>query len=255
VKACVNSWCELSDEDWNVSLLVWDWLFSHPRERRYVRQLPIRGIDTKWVENHGKELRGLYRAVIGDNFAFVKPAKQFRCKACCAETRLGGCAEFSLSAEQLDCSSLHPRVVIVCENLVNTLCLDDLPGTLAVHGSGYAATELGAVSWLVETPIIYWGDLDSNGFAILNDLRASLSHARSIMMDECTLNRYFDLCVNEPKPATGEFSRLTVSERDTLHMLAQGDYSRDIANLRLEQERIEWEWACGRIARETSPLG
>ena len=247
VKACVGLWGELSDEDWSDVLLVWDWLFSHPRERRFVRQLPIRGIDTKWVESHGRELRGLYRAVVGADFAFAQPAKQFRCKACSAETRLGGCNEFSLSAAQLNSSSLRPKVVIICENLVNVLCLDDLPGTLAVHGSGYAAIELGSVSWLAETPILYWGDLDSNGFAILNDLRASLPHARSIMMDENTLNRYFDLCVNEPKPATGEFARLTLPERETLCALAQGDFARGIANLRLEQERIEWNWARERI--------
>lgn len=248
VRSSIGDWCALSDEDWNTTLLVWDWLFGHPRELRFVRQLPIRGIDTKWIESHGKALRPLYSALVGHDLSFASPEKQFRCKACSPELQLGGCDEFALSATQLARWDKPPKTVVICENLVNTLCLHELPGVLAVHGSGFAVTELKAVDWLANAAIVYWGDLDSNGFAILNALRAFAPHACSLMMDETTLHRYFDLCVDEPKPVAGTFGNLTPSEHATLLTLAQGDPTRGIANLRLEQERIEWNWAYERIS-------
>jgi len=254
LRSSIGDWCDLEDADWDTALHVWDWLLAHAGETRYVRQLPIRGIDTKWIERHGKALRPLYRAIAGEDFSFAQPGKLFRCKACCPEVRLGGCDEFALTAAQLAVVTpdARPRTVVICENLMNTLCLHDLPGTLAIHGSGFAVTELGTVPWLVDTPVVYWGDLDTNGFAILNALRSFAPHARSVMMDARTLQRHFDLCVEEPKPATGSRERLTPAERDTVQLLAQGDPSRGIANLRLEQERVEWDWAYERVAQACS---
>lgn len=247
VPSSIADWCALDERDWQTALDVWDWLFAHLGETRYVRQLPIRGIDTKWIEHHEKPLRRLYRELAGCDFSFAQPAKQFRCKACSPQTHMNGCDEFALSADQLAATTAPPQVVVICENLVNTLCLHDLPGTLAIHGAGFAVMELQIVSWLAETPIVYWGDLDSSGFAILNALRSFAPSAQSCMMDDQTLYRYFDLCVDEPRPATGTFERLTAAEHETLHQLVQGDSARNIANLRLEQERIEWGWAYERI--------
>ena len=67
------------------------------------------------------------------------------------------------------------------------------------------------------------------------------------MMDAATLNKHFDLCVEEPKAALGSLENLTQSERDALEILRCGDAARGIHNLRLEQERIEWDWACSQI--------
>ena len=247
VRSCIDTWCALDEADWKKTLLVWSWLFAHPGETRYVRQLPIRGIDTKWAEHHGKALQGLYRALTGTGFSFARPQTLFRCKACCPETTLDGCREFALPAAQLNEIGFRPETLLICENLVSTLCLDNLPGTLGLHGAGFAVTELQQVEWLSEVPVLYWGDLDSNGFAILNALRSFAPHVRSVMMDAATLNRHFDLCVEEPKAALGSLENLTQSERDALEILRCGDAARGIHNLRLEQERIEWDWACSQI--------
>lgn len=247
VRSDIAAWCKLDESSWSSTLHVWDWLFSHPGQTCYVRQLPIRGIDTKWFERHESALRGLYHAIKGDDFAFSQPPKLFRCKACCPDAALEGCTEFALSANQLAQMHTRPKRVVLCENLVNTLCLDNLAGTLAIHASGFAAIELGAVPWLSKTPLVYWGDLDSNGFAILNAVRTFAPHARSVMMDEATLMRYFDLGVEEPTPAMGDFPNLTQQERGALAALSQGDETRGIRNLRLEQERIEWTWAYARV--------
>ena len=204
VRTCIRDWCALSDADWQRALDTLEWLLAHPETHTFVRQLPIRGIDTKWVETHSACIRPLYRSLTCRDFAFAQAGKLFRCKACDGSLNLAGCTEFALSASELDKLEIRPSTVLICENLVNVLCLDGFKGVLALHGSGFAVTDLAAVSWLRKTPLVYWGDLDSNGFAILNALRGFAPHARSVMMDCATLERYRDLCVEEPMPHSGK---------------------------------------------------
>lgn len=254
VRSTIKSWCELDDVDWQRALGVLDWLLEHPGIQAYARQLPIRGIDTKWIEAHEGVVRPVFRALTGQDFAFARPEKLFRCKACDPELYLGGCKEFALSASQLSVLDKCPQAVVICENLVNTLCLDGLEGVLAIHGNGYAVTELATVPWLAATPLLYWGDLDTNGFAILDALRSFAPHARSIMMDVDTLERYRDLCVNEPSPSPATLEHLSVSEQEALVAIRTGDTGMNITTLRLEQERIEWNWAHECIVRACSEL-
>lgn len=57
----------LSEADWHMLLLTLDWLLAHPAERRYARELPIRGIDTKWIEQHKKVVSLLQATFTGHN--------------------------------------------------------------------------------------------------------------------------------------------------------------------------------------------
>lgn len=133
--------------------------------------------------------------------------------------------------------------------MVNVLALPPLPGVIAIHGGGFAVGELASVPWLSHVPLLYWGDLDSNGFAILNQLRSHHGHVTSLMMDAPTLDRYRDLCVEEPTPSKATCSHLTPSEQEALALVLAGDESCNLRTLRLEQERIEWAWACEQIKR------
>jgi hypothetical protein len=64
-------------------------------------------------------------------------------------------------------------------------------------------------------------------------------------MDDQTLQAYRDLWVPETKPAPGTHSTLTAGEFLTLEQVrAEG-------NIRLEQERIGWEFACGQLRDAT----
>ena len=56
-------------------------------------------------------------------------------------------------------------------------------------------------------------------------------------MDPATLDAHRDLCVPEPKPASGAFTHLLPDELDMVAELAAR------GNVRLEQERLEWAYA------------
>ena len=168
---------------------------------------------------------------------FRKPPQQFRVRILDPGLAPGGLRDLSVVPEELNVRPL-PKALIICENLVNVLAMPDTAGVIAAHGGGYSAPELARIPWVADVPVLYWGDLDSHGFAILNRLRHHIPHAKSILMDEATLSRYADLCVFEPEPNVGTFDHLAPAEQTALAALHAPNGMR-----RLEQERIEWEYA------------
>ena len=139
--------------------------------------------------------------------------------------------------EELAALDIAPSVVFVFENLETMFAIPELLAGVVTHGGGYAAPRLSRIPWIHSGRIICWGDLDSDGFAILHALRSCCAEVTSVLMDEETLLAYRDLWVPEPKAAGGTYSSLTAGELGTLEPIrAEG-------NARLEQERIAWEFA------------
>lgn len=93
------------------------------------------------------------------------------------------------------------------------------------------------IPWVRDGRVVYWGDLDSHGFGILNRIRSACCNVSTVLMDVETLEAYRDLWVEEPVPSTGTYSHLLPAEQQMVeHLSRQG-------NVRLEQERIEWSYA------------
>lgn len=70
--------------------------------------------------------------------------------------------------------------VYVIENDINALSFPQTKGSIVLFGRGYGFDYLAKVQWLHDKQIIYWADIDTHGFAILNQLRYYLPHAQSI---------------------------------------------------------------------------
>jgi hypothetical protein len=95
--------------------------------------------------------------------------------------------------------------------------------------------------------VIYWGDIDTHGFAILSRLRALFPHVRSFLMDRETLLTHRPLWAREEEPYTGGLHHLTAEEDALFEELRQGTLGYGV---RLEQERI----AFGRVEAALSEL-
>lgn len=149
-----------------------------------------------------------------------------------------GLRDLAAPASEIARLELRPRRIVVVENLETFLALPPLPGVVAVHGSGYAVDQLGAIGWIARADIVYWGDLDRDGFAILDRLRAHCAQVESVLMDEVTLLDHRDLWVPDPnharRAASTALPRLTAGERATELRL------RELGGVRLEQERLSW---------------
>jgi hypothetical protein len=125
---------------------------------------------------------------------------------------------------------------------MNFLTLPPLPNSIALWGKGFDVSALSNAQWLRDSQLLYWGDLDIQGFQILSLLRRDFPTAQSLMMDRQTfeLFRKFEV---PGKPATlATLPHLTEWEADMADYLA-------IHNLRLEQEHISPQYALAYIQR------
>lgn len=245
-------WEKLSEQDMERLLDVCRWALEHPTSGLGAREIPVPGVDTKWIESRLRMIEQLVDAARDPSADSSAGAglglrgRDLRVRIRILDPRI----EFPLRdvespVEQL--ATLWPddpgarHLVVVVENLTTFLALPDLPRTVAVFGRGYAVDAVAALPWALRAEIVYWGDLDSHGFAILDRLRHHAPHVTSVLMDSATLDAWQQFAVPDPSPTRTAPTRLTAGELDTLERLtADGD-------LRLEQERIPWDWAIPRL--------
>jgi hypothetical protein len=234
----------LDEPDFTRFLGVLDWLAGHPASGMFIRQLPIRGVDSKWVGSHRTLVQRLHLAASGHlDLGLAAKPDLVRMRFLDPALAPGGLSDVSAPLAELAALDISPGTVFVLENLETVLAMPTFPGAVVVHGSGYAAERLGRLPWALTAQVIYWGDLDSHGFAILNRLRSHGGTARSLLVDTQTLDAYADLCVMEPVPSTARLVYLTAAELETLQVLAER------GNTRLEQERIPCERAVATLSR------
>jgi len=225
------------DREFDQVLAAAAWVIGEHVRGLRPRQLPIRGVDSKWFGAHRSVVSALAATSGVDDLGIVDADPLVRVRVLDPSLLPGGPLDFAAPVAQLQLLALAPRGAFVFENLESVLAMPAWPGAIAIHGSGYAVGRLRDVPWLARTPVVYWGDVDSNGFAILHQLRAHHDDVRSALMDEETLRAHSDLWVVESQPARGRFAHLTESEERTLAALrAAGD-------VRLEQERVPWQTA------------
>ncbi|MCU1566504.1 MAG: hypothetical protein JWQ56_1441 [Pseudarthrobacter sp.] len=100
------------------------------------------------------------------------------------------------------------------------------------------------VPW--DCAVLYWEDLDTHGFRILDQLRAVHPHVVSLLMDEATLLAHREAWVLEPSPSKVPLSRLSAEESALYEGLRTDAFGTAV---RLEQELINWDWALGGTGR------
>ena len=163
---------------------------------------------------------------------------------------LGQARDLTVTAEAFSTLNLPVQRVIVTENLVNFLALPEAPVTLAIYGGGYGFSSLRDAGWLRDCEVRYWGDLDTHGFRILDQLRAVHPHVVSVLMDEETLLAHREAWGTEPTPSRAALNRLTDEESALYEALGSDQFGRSV---RLEQELVRWDWAVERLRGEPRP--
>jgi len=229
-----------------------DWLDRHPGSNLYPRQLPIAGLDTKWLEPR----MSLIAELRGGVDAGLRPLPYLVRLRILDETlrrHVGGLSDVSARLDDLAKLELPASRVYIVENLQTGLAFDDEPGAVAVMGLGYGVSVLAQLPWVVRAQCIYWGDLDTHGFAMLDRARASLPCVNSVLMDEETLLEFRNLWVHEKEQnAAAELPMLNTTEQEVYRGLKEQRWG---VNLRLEQERIPWSFAALRLGSQSATAG
>jgi len=221
-----------------------DWLDRNPGSNLYPRQLPIAGVDTKWLEPRMSLIADLR---CGAEFG-LRPLP-FLVRCCILDETLrrhvGGLSDLAAHLDDLAGLELPASRVYIVENVQTGLAFGNEPGAVVFMGLGYGVGSLARLPWVARAPCLYWGDLDTHGFAILDRARASLPQLESALMDEETLLRFRDLWVIEREQTqAAALPTLNPSEHEVYRGLKEQRWG---INVRLEQERIPWSYVAPRL--------
>lgn len=247
---------ELFDE-WSRLLDIVAWLQAHPRPGVYLRQVDIPGVHSKFIEAHRGVLVELLDLVLSPKvidstasgasqfairYGFCDKPLRIRFRVLDPQiTLLPGdqMQDITLDAAsfaRLDCTASR---VFITENEINFLAFPPIKDSLVIFGSGYGFEMLRKAAWLSRSRVHYWGDIDTHGFAILDQLRSQFDHVESFLMDRSTLLAFETLWGKEDKQTLRDLPRLTAEEMTLYDDLRD---NRIHEKLRLEQEKIGFSW-------------
>ena len=243
--------------DWDRILATVAWIGEHPSAGMYIRQIDVPGVDTKFIERHRAILTDLLDLQLspGRIDATVPRADfaaryRFRVKPSYVRFRYltpGGAAgftEYTVRASELAAAPPRAATVYVVENEITYLAFPPAADAIVILGGGYAVSVLESLGWLAGRELVYWGDIDTHGFAILARLRRRFPHTRSMLMDRATLLAHRTQWVTEPVPATPELDYLTPDEAALCRALVTDELG---PSVRLEQERVRFSLVPGLV--------
>ena len=239
-------------DSWDRVLGVLEWFVSNPRSGRYLREIDVEGVDTKFVESKKPLLTQLLDVVLPADAICVdvagarafearyglksKPTR-VRIRFLDGAVSIGGMMDIETEVEAIALHPLDVDTVVVVENEINFLALPVLARSLGIWGMGYAVERLERIPWLASRRIVYWGDIDTHGFGILNRLRARFPHVQSLLMDRETLMSHRALWVEETRPRVDVLRNLTSAEASLYSDLVNDKLGHRV---RLEQERVRY---------------
>ncbi|MEQ1439927.1 DUF3322 domain-containing protein [Fontimonas sp. SYSU GA230001] len=254
---------DLADR-WDRLLAVVAWLQAHPRPAVYLRQVDVPGVDSKFIEANRGVLTELLDLALPPEvierdatgvaqftrrFGFLEKPVRIRLRlldpALPSLPGCGGLPDITLDTASFAALALPARRVFITENETNFLAFPPAAGAIVIFGAGYGWEALARAAWLYRCDLHYWGDIDTHGFAILDQLRGYFPSVASFLMDRETLVAHRQHWGEEPDPARHDLARLTPAEAAVYDDLR---FDRLQPWLRLEQERVGFGWLCERLA-------
>jgi len=244
-------------EDWNRLLAIVAWLSAHPRPDLYLRQIDIPGVHSKFIEAHRGVLAELLDLILppeaidrtasgisqfAKRYGFRDKPVRIRFRMLDPDHALLPAPlaqDITLDAESFARLDAKATRIFITENEINFLAFPQVKDSLVIFGEGYGFEMLGKADWLSRCRIYYWGDIDTHGFAILDQLRSRFVHAQSFLMDRSTLLAFESQWGEEEKQTLRDLPRLTSNEMALYDDLRDNRIGK---NLRLEQERIGFSW-------------
>ncbi|MFW0796189.1 Wadjet anti-phage system protein JetD domain-containing protein [Gordonia sp. CPCC 205515] len=225
------------------------WISDNAGSGRRLREIDAPGLDTKFVEQHHRILLELTEMVVDPDlvrpqeksiavrFGFATDSTRVRFRLLdpdCASPA-PGFDDIEVRTMDLAATPLAVDRVFIIENLATYLSFPPTLRAAAIFGGGYAATVIGALRWLRDRQVYYWGDIDTHGFAILDRVRVTIPQTRSMLMDMATLLAHRELWGTEPSQVDRPLHHLTADEATIYRHLLDDTHG---PRVRLEQERI-----------------
>ena len=240
------------ENDWKSLLKICNYFKEVPQPHLYIRELPIQ-VHTKFIENNKGIIRELLDIIIAEhinvdekqfesrfNLKYDETLVRFRIlDEAVSQQLFGGIDDISIPISEFQNIALPIHTVYIVENIMNMLTFPAQSNGIVVFGKGFGVDIMKNVEWLKTKKIYYWGDLDAHGFQILSEIRTHFEQVESFMMDRNTFDAFYE----------GDKGTETNVEKDLCLTSEESEMFKYLKenNLRLEQEKIPFEYARTKI--------
>ena len=232
-----------NSEDWNNILKVLDYFSKNPLPKLYIRELPIE-VHTKFIEQHKAVISELLDIVIEEyvdknekdfekryGLRYDEPMVRMRLlDKTLATSYFSGLDDITIPVSLFLKLKMSISMVYIVENKVNFLTFPPVAKSIVIWGKGYGVASIKDSELLKSTELIYWGDLDAQGFEILSQFRSYFARVKSLLMDKATFDKYFENDLGTPSKINAKLN-LTTEEEELYSYIKTNNY-------RLEQEKI-----------------
>lgn len=232
--------------NWADIMKVCQYFEQNPSPNLFIRELPI-NVHTKFIERNQSLIRELLDVLIFEkinksekqferrfNLKYAEPQIRFKIlDKDISRDFFSGLDDLAIPVSRFETLDLPIEKVLVVENkttLYTTLTLPKMSKTMAIFGGGYGVYNLKNVKWFCKATLLYWGDIDVQGFEILAQFRNYFSHANSALMDKETFDKFFE--GDKGTPTTLSTKLNLNSDEQQLYDILRAN------NWRLEQEKI-----------------
>lgn len=230
-------------KNWDALLRVCQYFLEAQKPNLYVRQLPI-NVHTKFVEENSTVLTSLFEFIIPEHANINEKRFELRYNLKTDEPLIRirfldsnlfiqpELSDISIPISQFMLLRINCKRILITENKMNFLTLPNMNDSIALwSGGGFNVKHLSQVQWIKGLEIFYWGDIDTHGFQILNQVKSYFPQTQGIMMDKKTFYDHKQYVVKGSNTGNYKFDFLNEEELSLYEELKMN-------NFRLEQERI-----------------
>lgn len=236
--------------EWESILKVCQYFKQNPKPNLYIRELPIK-VHTKFVEQNQGVIKELLEVLISEhinaeekqfekrfNLKYAEPQIRFKIlDKEISQKFFSGLDDVAIPVSQFEELNLPINRAIVFENkttFYTALTLPKMNKAIAVFGSGFSVHNLKNVRWFDNLELLYWGDIDVQGFEILSQFRNYFLQTKSVLMDKLTFEKFFE---HDKGTQTNISTKLNLTdEEQQLYDTLKTN------NWRLEQEKIPFDY-------------
>jgi len=236
------------ESNWKGICATVDFLLHHDASAYYIRTLPI-PVHSKFVEQNKPVIQSLLAFL--DPYRFPRDGRDLEdivslmqlphlypirwLDGSLPSVYTAGLEILALPYQKLLKTYWPVKEIWVVENETNLYLLPSRVGALAIFARGKALNKLKNIPFFASARIFYWGDLDEDGFEMLDQFRSHYPNTQSILMDEKTVLHHQDYIHPVPFRRHRNFDNFTPGETAAYQHLwrAQG---------RVEQEKLEQQY-------------
>ncbi|MBN8876789.1 MAG: hypothetical protein J0I32_04530 [Sphingobacteriales bacterium] len=234
---------------WKGICAVTDYLLLNDVTTHYIRSIPV-PVHTKFIKDNEWMILSLLKylnpALLPANCNNIEIGLDLRKKSQLftlrwldprlADLYTSGIGLLGIPVDTLKMCHWKIDEIWLVENETNLYLMPERNNALVIFSKGYAMELLYDIPLFHRSSILYWGDLDEDGFNMLNRFRKHYPHVRSIFMDQYTLDTHQeDIGKQNEKYKIRELKLLTPAERNAFEQLLS-------VNGRLEQEKLNQQF-------------